>query len=171
MKKALLLCLLGMLTACSSDDSAVMVNSANKPVITDAEMDNEEKPGYTMCFYEIGANVIIDVSNGFGNPRVVFSAIVNGQWGSLKKEFSARLEVRTLNDCEDFYSDYEDIIIIPFERMYQNPEVNVPRVSLHPNQLPNECYKWRIVLESGVINSTLQPYCQSASTWYEAPLF
>lgn len=171
MKNTLLFFLAVILTACSADDEVLSTTGTNGVTDTTLETVDEEKPAYTICFYETDANVIIDVSNGFGNPRVVFSALINGQWGSLKKGFTAKLEVRTLGDCEDFYSDYQETVTIPFQGVYQNPEVNVPTLSLHPNQLPVECYKWRIVLESGVVNSTFQPYCQSASPWYEAPLF
>lgn len=173
MKNTLLFFLAVMLAACSADDGMLTTADTNAVIDNTVETtdDSEDKPAYPICFYETDANVIIDVSNGLGNPRVVFSAIINGQWGSLKKGFTAKLEVTTLGDCEDFYSDSESVITIPFEGVYQNPQVNVPTLSLHPNQLPYGCYKWRIVLESGVINATFQPYCQSASPWYEAPLF
>lgn len=171
MKKILLLPLFAfLLTACSVDNEE-MYTSQESIVMNVSDTVESERPLYPSCFTNTTGNVIIDVSNGFGNPIVVFSANVNGQFGTAKKAFTVRLEVQELSDCEDFYSDSGDVINYTLPVLVRNPAVTPPTISLNPNQLPYGCYKWRIVLESGIIGSEFNAFCQSASPWYEAPLF
>lgn len=159
-------------TACSTDSSDIDADNSTA-VLMNVEQPSQDadKSYFASCFDSATGFVEVDRSNGFTNPIVDFSVHVTGGFGSAKKMYTVTLQFQPLADCEDFYSDSGSVISYTMTTQVQNPQSNPPVMAINPSQLPQGCYKWRFVVESGVIGSTLVPYCQSVTPWYEAPLF
>jgi hypothetical protein len=171
MKKIILLPFLMLFfISCSTEETGF--NDAEAVVMnTGADTDNEEvKPLYAQCVFDVVGNVAIDASNGIDNPIIVFSGNF-GQAITNLKMYSVKLEIQKIADCEDFYSDFDPVITFKYEAPIRVPQTVQPEFHFNRTQLPFECYKWRIVIEGGNPDFTLLPYCFSASQWYESPLF
>lgn len=169
MKKIMLLPLLAFLFSCSTDDSAVnwqndgvalsVYSSEREALTTSAET--------TACF-TFTASASVDVSNGFGNPIVVFKAILPGSVSSTAK-FKIKVEVQPLSNCNDMNSDTGVVQTFAGTSSVQNVVASPPTISVLPSQLPI-CYKWRFVME-GISDAKKYAICYSATEWYESPLF
>lgn len=160
-------------TACSADNDEMDTNTADSAVLMNNVQvaQDSDKPYYPDCFDSVSGTVAVDLSNGFTNPIVDFTAHAVGGYGSAKKSYTVTIQFQTLTDCEDINSDSGNIISYSLASQVRNPQLNPPTIAIVPSQLPEDCYKWRFVLESGIIGSSILPYCQTASPWYEAPIF
>lgn len=120
------------------------------------------------CFTDLAGSVHVDVSNGLGNPIVVFTPIITGTVSSTAK-FKVRVEVQPLSDCDDMNSNAGTLLSFGPTVTVQNVIASPSSVSVMPGNMPL-CYKWRFVFEGYSIQQRL-PVCRSESIWYESPLF
>lgn len=119
------------------------------------------------CFTDLTADVHLDVSNGIGNPTVVFTPVISDAVAATAR-FRIKVEVQPLADCDDVNSDMGSLLSFGVFTA-QNVNAVVPTVSILPANLPL-CYKWRFVFE-GLTISKREPNCYSKTIWYESPLF
>lgn len=168
MKKILLLLIMGVgLGSCTIENEEDFVQ-----VGADASQKNNESqeqmraPSLPSCFTGLTGHVHVDVSNGLGDPIVVFTPIITDNV-SLTAKFKVRVEVQPLSDCDDMNSNTGSLLSFGPTGTVQNIVMSPPAVSVLPANMPL-CYKWRFVFE-GV--SSLKTTCYTASPWYESPLF
>ena len=167
MKKILFVLLMAAgLGACSSD---------NDVDFGQYDADQKSNEAYSLaavsapsCFSTLTGKVRVDVSNGIGNPVIVFTPVV--PFGvSPAAKFRIRLEVQPLADCDDMESNTGNLLSFGPTGTVQNVLLFSPSVSVMPASVPL-CYKWRFVFE-GIESVKRDPVCYSASGWYESPLF
>jgi len=167
MKKIMLLPLFLIFLNCSADD-----NQVNPEQNTENSSVSEDKykvfaTSLPSCF-NLSATVAVDVSNGLGNPVVVFTSSVNATVSASRK-FKVKVEVQQLSDCDDMNSDLGAKVIWGPASSLTNVNASPPTVSVAGSKLPS-CYKWRFVFE-GVSETGRELICISNSPWYESPLF
>jgi hypothetical protein len=168
MKKILLLLVLGIgLASCTTENEEDFVQYGT----VTSQKNNESQapmraPSLPSCFTSLTGSVHVDVSNGLGNPIVVFTPTITGTVPYTAK-FNVRVEVQPLSDCDDMNSNTGSLLTFGPTGTVQNIIFSPPSVSVLPGNMPI-CYKWRFVFE-GV--SSLKTTCYSASVWYESPLF
>lgn len=154
---------------CSSDSESLNLEEDASVVMSmsDGE-DFEEKTLVKPCFPGLSATVSVDVSNGLGNPIVVFQSVVTSTIPSTST-FRVRVEVQPLSDCDDMNSISGASVLLGSTALHSNITINDPSVPVQPSVLPL-CYKWRMVFE-GMALGDKRPACTSVTPWYEAPLF
>jgi len=174
MKKLMILPMLMFFYACSTDsvdfeqdqqDSALTTMSVNEE--TRASIPDKSTL-YKPCYKGFSSHVYVDVSNGFGNPVVVFQAVVPASLPS-NVYFRVRAEVQPLSDCDDMDSLDGASVLFGSTALILDLASNPPGIEVLPSQLPS-CYKWRLVYE-GYTTSFKKPTCISYTSWQEAPLF
>jgi hypothetical protein len=167
MKKILLLLTVVMgLWSCSTDNEEDFVQYGYN--VSQKANENEAAAlSTTSCFTSVTGQVHVDVSNGIGNPVVVFTSVVTGNV-NVRSKYRVRLEVQPLTDCDDMNSDVGTLLIFSLGTI-QNVVVLHPSISVLPANMPL-CYKWRFVFES-IAGTPINSYCYSSSEWYESPLF
>jgi hypothetical protein len=121
----------------------------------------------TTCFRGITAGVQADVSNGLGNPVLVFTPAVTGSVTAGNK-YTVRVEIQPLSDCDNMSSDTGSLIVYSYGTPVQNISTAPPGIMVQPSQIP-ACYKWRMVVDG--VPDKKQTACTSITQWYEAPLF
>ena len=161
----------------------MMVTLAVVSCSSDMEEDNVQYSGFSnektavsesaaiatrSCFIDLSAQVSVDLSNGLGNPVVVFTPVISGSVPATTT-YRVRVEVQPLSDCDDMNSNTGSLLSFGPSGTVQNVIAAPPAISVLPGNMPL-CYKWRFVFE-GVNNSQKTPFCYSASIWYESPLF
>jgi hypothetical protein len=167
MKKLLLLpFLLITLFSCSTDDAVELNNTVAEAQVLYYSTNRFDLPTQYECFTSLSAYTNIDVSNGFDNPVVQF--IADSEGAPKKISYSVTLEVQPLSECEDMESNYGPSIQHKYPGTVQNPDQNMPMISLLPSQLPGGCYKWRYIFTESLSSRSA---CASVTQWYEAPLF
>lgn len=167
MKKILFVLLMAAgLGACSSDND---VDFAENDTVQKQNTEYESSVlSVPSCFSALTGKVRVDVSNGIGNPVIVFTPVV--PFGvSPTAKFKVRLEVQPLADCDDMNSNTGTLLTFGPAGTVQNVLLFPPSVSVMPASVPL-CYKWRFVFE-GIESVKRDPICYSASIWYESPLF
>jgi hypothetical protein len=168
MKKILLLLVLGIgLGSCTTENEEDFVQSGT--VTSQKNNDGEapmRAPSLPSCFTGLTGSVHVDVSNGLGNPIVVFTPTITDNV-PLTAKFKVRVEVQPLSDCDDMNSNTGSLLSFGPTGTVQNVIMSPPAISVLPVNMPI-CYKWRFVFE-GV--SSLKTTCFTASPWYESPLF
>jgi len=155
------------LGACSTDNEDEFLQEGYSA----AEIVNTESvPASVLpsCFTSLTARVRVDVSNGIGNPVVVFIPVIAGTI-SEASAFKVRVEVQPLADCDDFESNSGTPFRFGPTGTVQNVVASPPSISVMPANMPL-CYKWRFIFE-GVSGKQSNPACYSTSIWYESPLF
>jgi hypothetical protein len=167
MRKILLLLMVIGCWGCSSDNEVDFVQYGDG-VSQTSNVENETMAlSTTSCFTSVTGQVHVDVSNGIGNPIVVFTSAVTGTV-NVKTKFRVRVEVQPLGDCDDINSDTGTLLVFSLGTI-QNVVSSPPSISVLPVNMPL-CYKWRFVFESPE-GTSMSSYCYSESTWYESPLF
>jgi len=168
MKKILILPLLALLFSCSTDDTAInMQNDATSSIVYSADREVATLAVLSSCF-DLTATVSVDVSNGLGNPYVVFTSSVNATVTATRK-FKVKVEVQELSDCDNMNSDIGSKVIWGPASSLTNVNASPPVVTVQGSKLPL-CYKWRFVFE-GVSETGRELICVSYSPWYESPLY
>lgn len=161
------------LTACSTDDTTF--DQQHEAIgIEDATGYSSHKDiiipeGIGPCFKRLTGGISIDLPNGLNNPILIFSA----QPGALappSSKYRLKVELQPLQDCEDMGTAQGPSLVYTAPVIFINISVSTPTVSLVPSQLPNTCYRWRMILEE-VITGQRDPGCRSFSPWYEEPLY
>ncbi|PZR14743.1 MAG: hypothetical protein DI539_18640 [Flavobacterium psychrophilum] len=169
MKKIVLLVMIAVgVWSCSTDNDEVLMHYESDV----SERANEESAqalsATTTCFTDLSASVSVDVSNGIGNPTVVFTPAITGPV-RISASYRVRVEVQPLSDCDDMNSNTGTLLAFGPSGSVQNVLASPPAISVLPANMPS-CYKWRFVFESPAGTPKSQ-YCLSASIWYESPLF
>ena len=169
MKKVLLLSIMMLgLWSCSADNE----NDLEKYQTNVTEKSNTDQvaavsASFPSCFTNLTGHVHVDVSNGFGNPIVVFTPIISGSMSSTAR-FLVRVEVEELSDCDTMSSGTGNVLSFGSSSPVQNVVASPPSVWVAPANMPR-CYRWRFVFES--ISSRGSQICSSYSKWSESPLF
>lgn len=156
------------LWSCSADNEEDFALYGNN-VAEKANIEGEAASmAATTCLTDLTAKVQVDVSNGMGNPVVVFTPVITDNV-SARAKFRVRVEVQPLANCDNMGSDTGSLLTFGPLGAVQNVVSSPPAISVSPANMPL-CYKWRYVFESpsGVAISS---YCYSATVWYESPLF
>jgi hypothetical protein len=169
MKKILMVMIMTVgLLACSADNEGDSVQYGNGVLQKTNAEGQTEALTTTSCFTSLTGNVHLDVSNGIGNPTVVFTPVITGTVSPTAR-FIVRVEVQPLSNCDDMNSNTGTLLSFGPVDAVKNVGVYPPVISVLPSSLPL-CYKWRFVFESspGTIKAS---YCYSTSSWYESPLF
>lgn len=166
-KILLLLTVLIGFWGCSSDSEEDFVQYGDGVSQASNEENETMVLSTTSCFTNVTGQVYVDVSNGIGNPIVVFTSTVTGNV-NVRSRFRVRLEVQSLSDCDDMNSETGSLLIFSLGTI-QNVVASPPTISILPANMPL-CYKWRFVFESPA-GTPISSYCYSASDWYESPLF
>lgn len=157
------------LCACSTDNDDDL-NRYQKDFIEKSNTAQEASAfgtSYPSCFTSLTGRVYVDVSNGFGNPTVVFVPIISGSV-SFTARFWVRVEVQGLSDCDNFSSNSGTVLTFGPTEPVQNVVSSPPSVWVSPGSMPL-CYKWRFVFEG--ISSNGSKICTAYSKWSESPLF
>ena len=174
MKKFLLIAATAfVLGACSADNDEILIDKDNTQSVALAAPENEKvsmsipQKNTRFCFSSFGARASVDVSGGFGNPVVLFTAVVPNNILPTAK-YRVRVEVQPLEDCDDMDSHLGNAIVFSAFTIFTNISSSAPKVSVLPASLP-QCYKWRMIADG--YETQKNPVCTSISSWYEAPLF
>jgi hypothetical protein len=161
--KRLMVLLAGVFFIGCSADNDVEVTEA-KSVINEDYSGKETiaqavVPGcFTTFSGHVSASQLVD-------PDIYFRADVTG--GAIKVSYKYTLEVEMLADCEDITTGNGQVIRYNYPGLVTNPATNAPVITVDGLVLPQDCYRWRLVLKStGTVNS-----CTSYTPWYEAPLY
>ena len=171
MKKLMILPMLMFLYACSTDSVDFEQDQTESALTTMSVIDEEITNKATLfkpCYKGFSSHVYVDVSNGFGNPIVVFEAVVPSGVPSTVN-FRVRAEIQPLSDCDDMDSLDGTSVLFGSTGFISDLASNPPSIEVLPSQLPS-CYKWRMVYE-GYTTSFKRPSCISYTSWREAPLF
>lgn len=168
MKKIMLLPLLLIFFNCSTDDTQLSVSQdPDNLLMTSYKCKDFGIESLLSCF-KLTASVSLDVSNGLGNPTVVFTSSVNAAVTPTRK-FKVKVEVQQLTDCDYMDSEIGSKVIWGPAASVTNVNALPPTVSVLGSKLP-ACYKWRFVFE-GVSETGRELICVSYSPWYERPLY
>jgi len=168
MKKIVLLLTMTVgLFACSTDNEEDMVQYGDD-ILQKTNAESLATLTTPSCFTSLTGSVHVDVSNGIGNPVVVFTPTVTGTV-SATATFKVRVEIQPLSDCDDMNSITGTLLSFGPLGTVQNVVASPPDVSILPSSLPL-CYKWRFVFE-GITSPRRPAVCYSESVWYESPLF
>ena len=172
MRKLMILPMLMFFYACSTD-SVDFEQDQFENALTTMSVDSEAIPNKSAttikpCYKGLSSHVSVDVSGGFGNPVVVFKAVISS---SVPSNFSFKLkaEIQPLSDCDDMDSNSGTSALFGTNATFSAGSVNPASVSVLPSQLPS-CYKWRLVYE-GYTTGFAKPDCITYTSWQEAPLF
>jgi len=164
MKKMLLLLVLGIgLGSCTAENDESFVQYGN----LQKNINQQTAVLPPSCFTGVAGKVHVDVSNGIGNPIVVFTPVITGTV-SPTASYRVKLQVQPLADCDDMNSNTGNLLTFGTS-IVQNVNAVPPAIQVLPANMPL-CYKWRFVFE-GIVNYQRNPICYSESVWYESPLF
>lgn len=168
MKKILLIILVAIAVgSCSADMEGNDVQYDNSAT-QKTDVSESTVLATRSCFINLSAQVSVNLSNGLGNPVVVFTPVISGSVPATTT-YRVRVEVQPLSDCDDMNSNKGSLLTFGPSGTVQNVIAVPPSISVLPGSMPL-CYKWRFVFE-GISASQKLPFCNSASIWYESPLF
>ena len=170
MKKLTILPMLMFFYACSTDSVDFEQDQYESTLVTmsadDVTIPNKITP--KPCYKGLSSHVYVDVSGGFGNPVVVFQAVIPSTVPS-NVGFRVKAEIQPLSDIDDMNSINGPSVLFGSNAIVSAGSLNPPTISVLPSQLPSS-YKWRLVYE-GYTTNFVRPSCISYTTWKEAPLF
>lgn len=176
MKKIFAILFLGLLfISCSNDDSTIYENTKTALKVNEIVTDETYSARgvslpvlYSKCFESLSGTVQANVGGGLSNPVLEFSANIGNNYSGAKKTYFLELHIQQIEDCEDPLRDIGNAQII------QSPvflsTAYIPVISIPLENLPDYCYKWKVVIHTESVGSPYL-YCTSSSPWYEAPLF
>ena len=174
MKKIFAVLFLGLFfTSCSNDDSTIYENAETALEVNEIVAEEIYSARgvslpilYSKCFESVTGTVQANVSGGLSNAVLEFSANIGNDYSRTKKPYVLELHIQQIEDCEDPLSDVGNAEVIPSTVFLST--AYVPVISIPSENLPDYCYKWKVVIHT---QDGYSPYCSSSSPWYEAPLF
>lgn len=173
MKKLFLLPLIASFAvSCSTDDISTDLqesafNGADKRA-AGLILKGEDMPsGQTKpCSFDVTAEVLVNLPNGLGGvPDLIFKAYAPN---ADPQEFQVYLVIENLVDCEDLNAGTGEFTA-HFLGSLANVNTNNPTKTLKPWDVPQDCYRWRFVIERR--STKIFQGCSSYSPWYDAPLY
>lgn len=157
--------------SCTTDDSVLDTSENNySPKSYRAGFSEKYMKSEATCFSSLEGSLRMDITDGLNNPTIKFRGEVpnylSSQGSYSLKLYTFKLYIQPIADCEDMNSDDGDALVYTYPVFISNVN-EIPSIDLKPNQIPFQCYKWRVEI-SREINRVI--YCSTSSTWYDAPV-
>lgn len=168
-----LLVLAATLLSCSTDDTGIINTNDTEAayIITtnnvSEETISERADRYSTCFNEVQGRISLDLSSGLNNPILEFGTYIPAAPVSTQIGYTVQLYLQPIQDCEDMNSDIGTATVFTLPYSVVNLQ-NIPDFRISPSQLPSQCYKWKVVVQTP---RGYAPYCGSSSIWHDAPLY